>query len=197
MGHLGQSLLVITIFSHASRTFASHHPPLCSGINSPRLFTPTFGAHRVLSSKTTLMMPPRRMSQCLHLDEGPPEESTNTPSLHQPSTKNLPTIVKDPEHPTFGDIPEVQLHQPAHISTIATGPNQNSCATNSTQTSGGVPRQSPPWAFLPVHMAQGDAELDWVQIHDWDEEAKEDEAASEEEELARVKQEIERLRQEQ
>jgi hypothetical protein len=47
-------------------------------------------------------------------------------------------------------------------------------------------------------MAQGDAELDQVQIHDWDEEAEEDEATTEEEEeLARVQQEIERLRQEQ
>jgi hypothetical protein len=43
-------------------------------------------------------------------------------------------------------------------------------------------------------MAQGDAELDQVQIHVWDEEAKEDEAATEEEELARVQEEIERIR---
>jgi hypothetical protein len=35
-------------------------------------------------------------------------------------------------------------------------------------------------------MVHGDAELDQVQILDWDEEAKEDEAAEEEEELARV-----------
>jgi hypothetical protein len=35
-------------------------------------------------------------------------------------------------------------------------------------------------------MAQGHADLDQVQIHDWDKEAKEDEATSEEEELARV-----------
>jgi hypothetical protein len=45
-------------------------------------------------------------------------------------------------------------------------------------------------------MAQGDAELGQVQIHDWDEEAEENEAAAEEEELARVQQEIERLRSE-
>jgi hypothetical protein len=45
-------------------------------------------------------------------------------------------------------------------------------------------------------MAQGDVELNQIQIHDWDEEAEEDEAAAEEEELARVQQEIERLRQE-
>jgi hypothetical protein len=35
-------------------------------------------------------------------------------------------------------------------------------------------------------MVHGDAELDQVQILDWDEEAKEVEAAEEEEELARV-----------
>jgi transposase-like protein len=46
-------------------------------------------------------------------------------------------------------------------------------------------------------MDQGDAEFDQVQIHDWDEEAEEDESTAEEEELARVQQEIERLRQEQ
>jgi hypothetical protein len=117
----------------------SYHPPPCSGINSPRLFTPTFGAHCVSSSKTTLSMPPKRMSQHLHPDEGPPRESTNNPPLHQPSSQNLLTIAEDPEHPIFGDIPEVQLHQPACISTTATGPNQNSDVASSTQISGGAP----------------------------------------------------------
>jgi hypothetical protein len=132
------------------------------------------------------MMPPRRMSQCLHPDEGPLQESTNNTSLHQPSTQNLPTITEDPEHPTFGDITEVQLHQPAHISTTVVGSSQNSAAANSAQTGGGAPRQSPTRAPSPVHMAQGDAELDQVHIHDWDEEAEKDEVAEEEEELARV-----------
>jgi hypothetical protein len=141
-------------------------------------------------------MPLRRMSQCLHPDEGPPRESTNNPPLHQPSTQNLPTIVEDPEHPTFGEIPEVQLHQLDHISTTAAGPSQHNGAASSTQTGGGAQRQSPTQAPLPVHMAQGDAKLDQVQIHDWDEEAEEDEAAVEEEELARVQQEIKRLQQE-
>jgi hypothetical protein len=126
----GQSLLAIIVFSRASRTFASHHPPSCSGINNSRLFTPTFGAHRVRSFKTILVMPLRRMDQHLHPDEGPPRESTNNPPLHQLSTQNLPTITEDPEHPTFGDIPEVQLHQLAHISTTMAGPNQNSGAAS-------------------------------------------------------------------
>jgi hypothetical protein len=50
MGHLGgQLLLAITVFSHASCTFTSHHPPSCSGINSPRLFTltPTINAKNI------------------------------------------------------------------------------------------------------------------------------------------------------
>jgi hypothetical protein len=42
----------------------------------------------------------------------------------------------------------------------------------------------------------GDTEFYQVQIHDWDEEAEEDEVVATEEELARVQQEIERLRQE-
>jgi hypothetical protein len=46
-------------------------------------------------------------------------------------------------------------------------------------------------------VAQGDTWLNQLQIHDWDEEAEEDEAAAKEEELARVQQEIENLRQEQ
>jgi hypothetical protein len=39
----------------------------------------------------------------------------------------------------------------------------------------------------------GDVEFDQVQIHDWDEQAKENEAATEEEGLARVQLGIERL----
>jgi hypothetical protein len=95
--------------------------------------------------------------------------------------------------------PELPSLQPAHISTTAAGPSQNSGATSSTQIGRGAPCQSPMRAPSPIHMAQGDAELDQVQIHDWDEEAEEDEAAAEEEEeeLARVQQEIERIRQEQ
>jgi hypothetical protein len=42
-------------------------------------------------------------------------------------------------------------------------------------------------------MAQGDVELNQVQIHDWDEEVEEDEAIAEEEELARVQKKNERL----
>jgi hypothetical protein len=122
-------------------------------------------------------MPPRRMSQHLQPDEGPPQESTNDP-FQQPSTQILPTITKGHEQPTFRDILEVHLHQPAHIS---------------TQTSRGAPRQSPPRAPSSAQMAQGDAELDHIQAHDLDEEANEDKVVAKEE-LVRVQQEIERLR---
>jgi hypothetical protein len=137
-----------------------------------------------------------RMRQHLHPDEGLSREFTNNPPLRQPSTQNLSTIVEDPEHPTFGDIPEVQLDQPAHISATTAWPSQNSGAASSTQTAEGAPRQSPTQAPSPIHMAQGDTELDQVQIHDWDKETKEDEAAAEEEEVARVQEEIDRLQQE-
>jgi hypothetical protein len=102
-------------------------------------------------------------------------------------------MAKDPEHPTFGDIPEVKLHQSAYISTAAAGPSQNSGATSSTQTAKRAPHQSPTRAPSPIHMTQGDIELNQVQIHDWDEEAEEHKATTEKEELARVQQEIERL----
>jgi hypothetical protein len=159
-------LPTITVFSCTFRTSTFYHTPSYSEINSPWLFTPTFGAHRVPRSKTTLTMPPRRMSQRLHADDRPLRESTNNPPLHQPSIQNLPTIAEDPEHPTFGDIPEVQFHQPTHISTIVAGPSQNNGVASSTQTAGGAPRQSPTRAPSPIHMAQGGTELDQVQIHD-------------------------------
>jgi hypothetical protein len=46
---------------------------------------------------------------------------------------------------------------------------------------------------LLVQVIQGDIEFDKIEVQDWDEEAKEDEATAEEEELIRVQQEIERL----
>jgi hypothetical protein len=79
------------------------------------------------------------------------------------------------------------------MSTTAVGSSQNDRGTSSTQTNRGDPRQSPPWVLSPVQDVQGNAELDQIQVQHWDEEAKEDNAASEEEELARVQQEIERL----
>jgi hypothetical protein len=145
-------------------------------------------------------MPPRRMSQLLHPDEAPPQELINLPPPNQSSTQILPTIVEDPEHLTFGNIPEIpkeQPHQPTHTSTAVAGLSHTHDAVTSSQTSAGAPRQSPPQAHSLVHILLGDADPDQVQIDDWDEEAEEEAAAAEEKELARVQQEIERLRQEQ
>jgi hypothetical protein len=71
---------------------------------------PTFGGHHVLSPKTILTMPLRRISQHLHPDEGLPRASNkNQPPFQQPSTQRLPTITEAAEHPTFDNIPEAQL----------------------------------------------------------------------------------------
>jgi hypothetical protein len=54
-------------------------------------------------------MPPRRVSQRLHPDEGLLQTfDQNQPSFQQPSTQTLPIITKAVE-PSFDNIPEVQL----------------------------------------------------------------------------------------
>jgi hypothetical protein len=107
--------------------------PLCWGPIALGYLVPTFGFHRVLSSKMTLTMPSRRFSQRLHPDEDLPQTSTQN---HAP-TQILSTIAEGPENPSFSDIPEVQLHQPANnMSTIAVGSSQNNGGTSSTQTNG-------------------------------------------------------------
>jgi hypothetical protein len=108
------------------------------------------------------------------------------PSFHQPSTQTLSTIIEGSEHGTFGNIPELQLHQPATLSTTIVGSIQNSRGIRSTQTNGGDLCQSPPRALSPVQFIQGDTELDQIQVQDLDDEAEEDKAATEEEEMARV-----------
>jgi hypothetical protein len=158
---------------------------------------PTFGAHRGLGPKITPIMPPRRQSQCLHPDEGLPKTSSQKQPILYPPTQTLSTIVEGSEHSTFGDIPELQLHQPATMSTTAADSSQNGGGARSTQTNGGDPHQSPPRASSPIHASQGDANPNRVQVQDWDKEEYEDEAVAEEEELIRVQQEIERLHQEQ
>jgi hypothetical protein len=82
------------------------------------------------------------------------------------------------------------------MSTTA-GSSQNDRAASSTQTNGGAPHQSPLRTPSSLQVMCGDAELDQIQVEDWDEEAEEIKAAVEGEELLRVQQEIERLRQEQ
>jgi hypothetical protein len=72
------------------------------------------------------------------------------------------------------------------MSTAAMGSSQNGGGTSSTQTNIGDPRQSPPRVLPLVQEVQGDVELNQIQVQDWNQEVKEDEAAVEEEELARV-----------
>jgi hypothetical protein len=55
-------------------------------------------------------MPPWRVSQCLHPDGTPPQESIIPPPPSQSSAQILPTIIKVAEHPAYGDIPEVHFH---------------------------------------------------------------------------------------
>jgi hypothetical protein len=121
----GQLLPTITVFSCAFRTSAFYHPPSCLGINSPPLFTPTFGAHCVPSSKTTLVMPLRRMSQHLHPNEGPLRESTNNHPRHKlaPQTSKAHWLSTYNSH--HGLCTTEQCH---HQSTMATPtPTNFSC----------------------------------------------------------------------
>jgi hypothetical protein len=128
------------------------------------------------------------VSQRLHPYEATPQEYTNHTSSNQPTNQILPTIIEGPEHLAFRQFPEAHLHQSTHASINEVEPSQ---------TGEGAPRQSPLRAPSPTHILSEDAELDQVQIDDWDEEAEEEAAVAEDEELARVQQEIERLWQEQ
>jgi hypothetical protein len=78
------------------------------------------------------------------------------------------------------------------MSTTASGSSHNGGGASSTQTNGGAPHQSPP---SPIQVIQGDADPEHVHVQDWEEQDLEDEAV-EEEELLRVRQDIDRLRQE-
>jgi hypothetical protein len=83
-----------------------------------------------------MTMPPRRMSQHLHPDKGLSQTSTQDP----PPTQILSTIVEGSEHPTFGDIPDVEVLHPANdTSATAVGSSQNVGGTSSTQTNGCAP----------------------------------------------------------
>jgi hypothetical protein len=94
---------------------------------------PTFGAHRGLSPKTTPVMPPRRQSQCLHPDKALPKPLPKSNQWSTP-TQTLSIIVEGSEHPTFGDIPKLQLRQSATMSTTIGGSSQNGGGASSTQT---------------------------------------------------------------
>jgi hypothetical protein len=126
MGHLGTIRVLITMLLPLTEF------QLPTFVSQPRVWVlvafdyldPTFGTHRILGLKIALMMPPRRVNQCLHPDKGLPQTSDqNQPPFQQPSTQTLPTITEATEHPTFDNIPEIQL-QEANISIAAVGTSQ-------------------------------------------------------------------------
>jgi hypothetical protein len=128
-------------------------------------------------------MPPRRVSNCLHPHDPPPQESITPPPPNQPPTQILPAIAEGAKYSAFEDISEMRLHQPIHTSAEA---KPNHSVDTLSQATKQDSCQPPPWEEEPDH----------VQINDWDNEAKEEAATVKEEEQARVQQEIERLRQE-
>jgi hypothetical protein len=120
-------------------------------------------------------MPPRRVSQRLHQDEGLLQTSDqNQPSFQQPSTQTLPIIAKATK-PTFDNIPEVQLQQ-ATMATTATIANQSNEGEQHLNTN-----PLPP----PSQVNQGEAEFNQIEVQDWDE-AEEEETEADESELIRV-----------
>jgi hypothetical protein len=121
-------------------------------------------------------MPPRRVSQRLHPDETPPQESIIPPPNNQPPTQILPTIAKGAKHLAFGNIPEAHLYQPINTSTTTT----ESSHGISSQATAGAPRLSLLRAPSPIHTFPRDVEFDHAQINDWDEEAKEEATTVEE-----------------
>jgi hypothetical protein len=136
-----------------------------------------FGVQRVLSPKTTLTIPPKRVSQRLHPDEGLPQTSDqNQIPFQQPSTQTLPTITEAAENLTFGNIPEIQLQQ-VNISTTVAGTSQSGGGDHHLNAN---PPPPPPSQVNP-----GKAELNQIKIQNWDE-AEEDETEAEESELIKV-----------
>jgi hypothetical protein len=129
-----------------------------------------------------MMMPPRRVSQRLHPNEGLLQISDqNQPPFQQSSTQILPTIAEATE-PTFDNIPEVQLQQAA-ISTTTTITSQSNEGDKHLNTN-----PLPP----PSQVNQGEAEFNQIEVQDWDL-VEEEEAEADESDLIRVQQEIERL----
>jgi hypothetical protein len=134
-------------------------------------------------------MPPRRVSQRLHPNETPPQESIHHhPINHQPRTPHhrrwcgVPSIRR---HPQRAPPPANQhLHHRSKVKPRCYHLKPSHCR---------APCQSLPWAPSPIHTLPVDTEIDHIQINEWDEEAEEEAAATKEEELARDQQEIERL----
>jgi hypothetical protein len=116
------------------------------------------------------MMPPRRISQCLHPDKGLPQTpDQNQPLLQQQPTQILPTITEAPEHPTLDSIPEHLLQQ-INMSTTAVCTTQIDEGTSSTQTNrddhdinNPPPPANPP---PPSQVNQSEANVDQIEVQD-------------------------------
>jgi hypothetical protein len=135
-GTPGELLLsAITIFVRSPRPSHLCLIHSCLGLIAFGYVVPTFGAYRVLSPKTTLVMPTRRASQHLHPDEGLPQITDQILS-HQPSTQVLPTIAKTSEQPTLDNATPTQ--HPANMSTSA-GSSHIGGGDSSTQINAGAP----------------------------------------------------------
>jgi hypothetical protein len=79
----------------------------------------------------------------------------------------LSTIVEGSEHPTFSDIPEVEvLHLANNTSTTVVGLSQNIKGTNSTQTNGDALHQSPLRVPSLIQVIQENADLKQIQVDD-------------------------------
>jgi hypothetical protein len=144
----------------------------------------------------TLTMPPRKI--CQRLLQPRDEALPQTSAQNQPPTQDLSTRAKSIEHAVFNDIPEVELQHLANnnVSSTTVGSSQNVGGASSTQTNGGALHQSSPQAPSSIQVIQENAELEQIQVEDWEDEAFKNEVVKEKE-LARVQQEIERLHQEQ
>jgi hypothetical protein len=106
-----KQLLSFTAVSLVSRTFAPCPSPSCSGTVSLRLFFSTFDVHRGLSSKTTLTMLLRRLSQRLHSAKGP--LITHTSTNHQPRP-SPPSSKRQNTQPSEIPLKRNSTNQPMH-----------------------------------------------------------------------------------
>jgi hypothetical protein len=137
-----------------SRTLVHNlqHTPPCSKPRGFGYLIPIFGAHYVLIPRRTLIMPPCQTSHRLHLDEGRPQSSgQNQPPLDHPPTQILPTITEGSEQLAFGDIPEVQLHQPSNNMSINAHAPVRIAETLAQPKPMGVTHTSHPCGLLRQH----------------------------------------------
>jgi hypothetical protein len=171
------------------------HPrltPLCSGLNSPRLFSPNIWH-----------LP------CSKFENNPDDATQAILSASPPRrilTQNLPPKTNCPRTPS-PPLLKVLSIQPSVTSSRSTYTNQPTCPPPQQDPAKTMEALAQPKPMEVLHtnhprehlcqykVIERDVELEQVHVQDWGAEASEDEAT--EEELLRVQQDIERLRQEQ